>query len=300
MELEQLRQVLKIAERKNFTRAAEELLLSQPALSRSIARLEEELGQPLFERRTRSVELTDAGRSLVSRAERILALVDDAKAEIADDGETGTIRVGAIPTVAPYCLPQALRGFAQTCPKASLLVTEEVTERLLDKCREGQVDVGLLALPISARHLEVEALFEEELLLILPPDHPLAEKKRIGIEDLQTYPFVLLDEAHCLTDSVVSFCRRKSFQPLAVERTSQLATVQELVSLGHGVSLIPAMARAVDASDRRIYRSLSGIKPTRTLAMVWNPYRFQSKLLDRFKRHLRETLCRKPEPAKRS
>lgn len=291
MEFEQLRQFLKVAERKNFTRAAEDLSISQPALSRSIARLEDELGQPLFDRQTRSVELTDAGRSLSSRAERILALVEDAKSEIADDGETGTIRVGAIPTVAPYCLPQALRGFSAAFPRASVLVTEEVTERLLEKCRQGQVDVALFALPISSPHLEVERLFEEELLLVLPPDHALAEKKRVGIEDLQAYPFVLLDEAHCLTDSVVSFCRRKSFQPLAVERTSQLATVQELVSLGHGISLIPAMARAVDCSDRRIYRSLSGAKPTRTLAMVWNPYRFQSKLLDRFKRHVRETLC---------
>lgn len=292
MEFEQLRQFLKIAERKNFTRAAEETGISQSALSRSVARLEEELGQPLFDRQTRSVELTDAGRSLLSRAERILALVDDAKSEIADDGETGTIRVGAIPTVAPYCLPQALRSFSLERPRASVLVTEEVTERLLEKCRQGQVDVALLALPISTPHLEVERLFEEELFLVLPPGHGLAEKKRIGIEDLQAYPFVLLDEAHCLTDSVVSFCRRKSFQPLAVERTSQLATVQELVSLEHGISLIPAMARAVDCSDRRIYRSLSGAKPTRTLAMVWNPYRFQSKLLERFKRHVRETLCK--------
>jgi LysR family hydrogen peroxide-inducible transcriptional activator len=291
MEFEQLRQFLKVAERKNFTRAAEDLLISQSALSRSIARLEEELGQPLFERQTRSVELTDAGRSLSSRAERILALVDDAKAEIADDGETGTIRVGAIPTVAPYALPRVLRGFGIEHPGASLLVTEDVTERLLERCRQGQVDVALLALPISTPHLRVERLFDEELLLVLPPGHALTEKKRIGIEDLQAYPFVLLDEAHCLTDSVVSFCRRKSFQPLAVERTSQLATVQELVSLGHGISLIPAMARAVDDSDRRIYRSIAGPKPMRTIALVWNPYRFQSKLLERFKRHVRETLC---------
>lgn len=292
MEFEQLRQFLKVAERKNFTRAAEDLLISQPALSRSIARLEEELGQPLFERQTRSVELTDAGRSLLSRAERILALVDDAKAEIADDGETGTIRVGAIPTVAPYCLPRALQGFAAEHPRASVLVTEEVTERLLEKCRQGQVDVALLALPISTPHLQVERLFDEELLLVMPPGHPLAEKKRIAIEDLQGYPFVLLDEAHCLTDSVVSFCRRKSFQPLAVERTSQLATVQELVSLGHGISLVPEMARAVDSSNRRVYRSLAGPKPTRPIALAWNPYRFQSKLLELFKRHVRETLCK--------
>ena len=98
-------------------------------------------------------------------------------------------------------------------------------------------------------------------------------------KDVEPYPFVLLGEAHCLTDSVVTFCRQRSVQPVAVERTSQLATVQELVSLGHGVSLIPAMARRHDRCDTRVYRSLDGDRPHRTVAMAWNPYRFESKLL---------------------
>ena len=93
----------------------------------------------------------------------------------------------------------------------------------------------------------------------------------------------MLDEAHCLSDAIVSFCRERSFQPVAVERTSQLATVQELVSLSHGVSMIPKMARVLDQSDRRVYRSLSGKKPTRSIAIVWNPYRFQSRLVKAFR-----------------
>ena len=134
---------------------------------------------------------------------------------------------------------------------------------------------------------QVEELFEEELLLVLPPDHPLNDKSRIRLSDVEPYPFVLLDEAHCLSDNVVSFCRERSFQPVAVERTSQLAMVQELVSLRHGVSMIPAMARQRDQSDRRVYRSITGRTPTRTLAVVWNPYRFQSRLLEAFREQLR-------------
>ena len=101
------------------------------------------------------------------------------------------------------------------------------------------------------------------------------------IEDVEAFPFVLLGEAHCLTDQVISFCRQKAFQPISVERTSQLATVQELVSVGHGVSMIPEMAIRVDDRQDRIYRSLAGSPPTRRIAMLWNPYRFQSKLAQR-------------------
>jgi LysR family hydrogen peroxide-inducible transcriptional activator len=105
---------------------------------------------------------------------------------------------------------------------------------------------------------------------------------------VEPYPFVLLDEAHCLSDNIISFCRQRSFQPVAVERTSQLAMVQELVALSHGVSMIPAMARKLDQSDRRVYRSISGKKPTRTVAVCWNPYRFQSRLIQAFRKRLRK------------
>ncbi|EAQ77328.1 LysR family transcriptional regulator [Blastopirellula marina] len=283
MEISQLRYFLKVAEWKNFTRAAEDLLVSQPALSRSIGKLEEELGQPVFERQTRSVVLTEAGRLLQSRAEQILSLIEDTKSEITDDGRTGRIRIGAIPTIAPYFLPGLLQAFAATSPDSTLTVQEEVTEKLLQRVAQGEIDVALLALPISMQHIEVETLFDEELLLAMPAGHPLATKKRITIADVRPYPFILLDEAHCLSDNIVSFCRQKSFHPVSVEKTSQLATVQELVALGHGVSMVPEMARRLDHDERRIYSSLSAPKPQRTIAMAWNPYRFQSRLVERFK-----------------
>ena len=282
MELDQLRYFLKIAESGSFTRAAEELGVSQPALSRSIQRLEEELGQPVLERKTRSVALTETGQLMQSRARQVLALIDDTKAEISDDGKTGTIRVGAIPTVAPYLLPGLLKEFSARCPLAHVVVQEDTTDNLLKRCSQGEVDVAILALPIAVRYLDVEELFEEELFLVLPTGHPLANKNKISLTDIETLPFVLLDEAHCLTDNIVSFCRRKHVQPVSVERTSQLATVQELVQLGHGISMVPHMARRIDLSENRVYRSLSGAKPVRKIALVWNPYRFQSRLMKSF------------------
>lgn len=287
MEVDQLRYFLRVAERGNFTRAAEELNISQPALSRSIQKLEEELGQPVFERKTRSVALTDAGTLLQSRAQQILALIEDTKAEISDDGRSGQIRIGAIPTIAPFFLPDLLRQFSTEFPAASIIVQEDTTDHLLKRCTQGEIDLAILALPVPAKYLEVEELFQEELLLVLPPDHPLVNKPQIRLNDIKALPFVLLDEAHCLSDNIVSFCRQRSFHPVAVEQTSQLAMVQELVSLSHGISMVPQMARKLDQSDRRVYRSMSGVKPVRKIAMVWNPYRFQSRLLQVFQERLR-------------
>ncbi len=290
MELEQLKHFLKVAEFSNFTRAAEAIGLSQPALSRSISRLEQELGMPLFERQTRNIALTDSGKILLGRARQILSMVDDAKAEINDDGQTGRIRVAAIPTIAPYFLPVQLKKFHQRFPKAKVIVHEDTTENLLRKLSDGVVDVAIAAFPIDAKYLHTERLFDEELLLVMSADHPLASKKSIQVKDIESLPFVLLGEAHCLSDSVVSFCKQKSFHPVSVERTSQLAMVQELVGLNHGVSLVPQMARDLDANETRIYRSLEGTKPIRTVVMVTNPYRYQSLLQRNFHELMRHSL----------
>ncbi|SMP44450.1 LysR family transcriptional regulator, hydrogen peroxide-inducible genes activator [Neorhodopirellula lusitana] len=288
MDMEQLANFQCLADLKNFTHAAERLNISQPALSRSIQRLEEELGQPLFDRKPRVVELTDAGLLFQSRSQQILMIVEDTKAEISDDGQSGRIRIGAIPTIAPFFLPDLLRQFSDAFPDASLIVQEDTTDHLMKRCKQGELDVAILALPVSSRYVEVEELFDEELVLVMPLQHPLSKKKQIRIADIEQYPFVLLGEAHCLTDNITSFCRQRSIQPVAVERTSQLMMVQELVTLGHGVSMIPEMAKKLDRSSRRTYRSISGTKPKRTIAAVWNPYRFQSRLLREFGQHLRD------------
>lgn len=287
VEIEQLRHFRRVAEAENFTRAAEQVGLSQPAVSRSVARLEAELGQPLFERQARKVVLTDTGKLLLDRARTILTIVDDVKAEIGDDGLSGKLRVGAIPTVAPYYLPDRLRSFHRKFPRAQLIVVEDTTELLLKKVADGDVDIAIAALPIGAKYVDVEPLFEEQLLLVTSRDHPLARKKSVRVADIADLPFVLLGEAHCLSDNVVSFCKQKSFHPVSVERTTQLSMVQELVALGHGVSLVPAMARARDASTARVYRSFAGRRPKRTIAMISNPYRYHSQIFRKFQAHLR-------------
>jgi LysR family hydrogen peroxide-inducible transcriptional activator len=282
MELFQLRYFLKVVELGNFTRAAEASSVSQPALSQAIQKLEDELGQPVFERLGRHVELTDAGRMLLPRATQAVQLVDEARASITDDGESGQVRVSAIPTIAPWLLPSLLGEFTSDFPRVQFEVQEEVTDQVVKRLRHGETDVALLALPFDATHLEIVPLFEEELQLVLPAGHQLADRKRITLQTLREYPFILLDEAHCLSDNVISFCHRKAFQPITTGRFTQLATVLELVALGQGVSLVPQMARDADRDPRRVYRSLSGERPTRRIVLSWNPYRFQSRVQKRF------------------
>ena len=296
LEILALEQFVAVARTRNFTRAAAELNLSQSALSRAIQKLEEPFGQPLFERKPREVVLTDLGERLLERAKEILALVEDTFSELSEAARHGRIRLGAIPTIAPYFLPRLLGGFARAHPSISVIVQEDTTENLVQRASHGELDLAIVALPILAKSLEVEPLFSEELLLVVPVGHALEKAKNITAKILDGYPFVMLNEAHCLSENIASFCRKQSIQPVTVERTSQLATVQELVALDHGVSIVPEMARRIDSSDRRIYRSFNGEKPIRTVAMMWNPGRFQSKSVQALMKHLRKQAKGLPKP----
>jgi LysR family hydrogen peroxide-inducible transcriptional activator len=286
LSLQALEQFVALARTRNFTRAAEELNLSQSALSRAIQKLEDQMGQSLFERKPREVVLTDLGELLLERARKILQLVGDTFAELAEAGQRGRIRLGAIPTIAPYLLPGLLSRFAEQHPEITVAVQEDTTEVLVKHCLQGEIDLAVVALPILDRRVEVEPLFEEELLLVMPAGHPLGGVKKLTLGAVDPYPFVMLNEAHCLSDNIASFCRRHSVQPVTVERTSQLTTVLELVALGHGVSIVPEMARRLDVNERRIYRSFSGAKPTRTVAVMWNRTRFQGAAFKLLRQHL--------------
>jgi LysR family hydrogen peroxide-inducible transcriptional activator len=287
LDIQSLEQFVVLARTKNFTRAGEELNLSQSALSRAIQKLEDQLGQPLFERKPREVVLTDLGELLLERAKKILKLVEDTFSELSEAGRRGRVRLGAIPTIAPYFLPSLLGSFAEKHPDISVIVQEDTTESLIKSCSHGDIDLAIVALPIIAKYLEVEPLFTEELLLVLPAGHPLAAEESIAVASVDGYPFVMLNEAHCLSENISSFCRRQSVQPVTIERTSQLTTVQELVALDHGVSIVPEMARRLDLSNRRVYRSFSGEKPLRTVALMWNTYRYQGKALKALMEHVR-------------
>ena len=290
MELQQLRYFVSVANEGNFTRAAEACRVAQPSLSQQIIKLEKELGQPLFERLGRRVKMTDAGKFLYERATNILATVEGTKTDLLDNLATGEGRVaiGSIMTAAPYLLPPLLKQFGRSFPNAEVVVHENLTDTILAECRRGDLDLGLVALPIDDDQLYVEPLFEDELLVCVHPKNPLATKRRVTIQDLMLEPFILLDPIHCLGEQVISFCLGSECRPKVVCRSSQIMTVQELVGLQQGVSLLPASAARTDKSKQRKYRSLSGVRPHRTMALVWHKKRHQSHVVGAMVETIRE------------
>jgi LysR family hydrogen peroxide-inducible transcriptional activator len=300
MELHQLRYFVAVAQLGNFSRAAERCHVSQPSLSQQILKLERRIGQPLFSRLGRKTVLTDAGRLLLDRALSILATVDDAERRLraGDQVHGGRLAIGAIPTIAPYVLPDTLETFIEQCPKVELIVREDVTAQLVPAVLEGELDLALVALPISHEHLHVEPLHSEPLLLALPPKHALAKKKKLSLADLVDERFILLGEMHCLGEQVLNFCRANECQPYIACRSAQIATIQSLIGLGQGISLLPEMARSANGSDNLVYRSLSEPEPRRTIAVIWHRHHYHSPLAEEYLAGLREWAKKKSRPGR--
>jgi LysR family hydrogen peroxide-inducible transcriptional activator len=301
MELHQLRYFVAVAQAGNFSRAAERCHVSQPSLSQQIQKLERRLKQPLFHRLGRRAVLTDAGRLLFDRAMSILAGVDDAERRLRSGPEAqgGRLAVGAIPTIAPYVLPPTLESFGANCPRAELIVREDVTSQLVPAIVEGELDLALVALPIDDPHLEAEPFLTEPLLLAIPAEHALAEKRRVTVRDLASERFILLGDMHCLGEQVLNFCRAHECQPFIACRSAQISTIQQLIALGQGVSLLPELARRGDATGRVIYRPLAEHAPQRTLAIVRHKHYFHSALALQFLAELRHWAAKQSMPATR-
>jgi LysR family hydrogen peroxide-inducible transcriptional activator len=200
----------------------------------------------------------------------------------ATDPFQGTLNVGAIPTVAPYLLPPLLKSFSKRFPRATVALHENLTDFTVRGVLEGELDIGVIASPVDHDLLVSEVLFTEELLLAVPPKHALLKKRVISLEEVAGEPFVLMNEIHCLGEQIMGFCKQQGCLPVIRCRSAQLLTVQELVALGHGVSLVPAMAREMDRGRRCAYRSLAAPKPTRTLRTIWHKNRYQSPLAKEF------------------
>src|SRR3954469_3072579 len=263
MEIHQLRYFVAVAETGSFTRAAEREDVTQPTLSEQILRLESKqhgVGRRLFDRLGRKVVLTDAGNELLGHAQGILAAVKEAERAVRDAGEGGSLRVGAIPTVAPFLLPGTVTRFRKDHPTVQLQLKEDLTERLLADLLAGELDVALMAMPVRDERLHAEKLFTEPLVVALPPKHRLAAKTEVRLGDVMDEPFILLDDMHCFGDQVLSLCRRGGVEPKVVCRGEQIVTLLAMVAAGQGVSVVPEMAATGDGSAGRIYRPLG--KPT--------------------------------------
>ena len=284
MEMHQLRYVVAVARAGNFSRAAEQCHLSQPSLSQQILKLEEELGERLFDRMKREAKLTPHGEAFLPRALKILEEVDLAKREACDAQGLlrGRLIVGVLPTIAPYLLPELLAVFAKKFPGVEIVVQEDTTAQLLKLAHACEIDFALASRPIQDVRMEVKDLFTEELRLAVPHGHRLTRKRSVSLADLEREPFIVMKEGHCLGDQVLNFCERRDLKPKIMFRSAQLETIQALVYSGVGISLVPAMATRSKRADSPEYRSVLGPKPERKIVAVWPKQRPISRVASEF------------------
>lgn len=271
MEMHQLRYVVAVARMGTFSRAAEHCHVSQPSLSQQILKLEDELGERLFDRRKREARLTPHGEAFLRRALRILEEVEAAARE-ASEAKTllrGTLTLGVLPTIAPYFLPPLLRAFTAQYPGLEVVLQEDTTARLVKLLNAYEIDLALASRPLPEDGMELVDLFSEELWVALPPDHPLTRRKSIDEEDLRQAKLIVMKEGHCLGDQVVNFCERRELQPNIVFRSAQLETLQALVRIGMGVSLVPEMATRAPRKDLPVYRPFKAPRPQRAIVLCW-------------------------------
>lgn len=289
MEVHQLRYAVAIARTGNFSRAAVECRVSQPSLSQQVRKLEEELGERLFDRDQKQTRLTATGERFIARAARILEELSDAEREARETQEIarGTLAIGVLPTIAPYLLPRAIADFSGRYPGVHVAVYEDTTATLAALVESYELDLAIASLPLQDPALEVVPLLTEELLLAIPPGHPLARKRAIGLADLADSAFVVMKEGHCLSDQTLRFCHQCGIEPLIAAHCAQMETIRKLVHAGLGVSLVPNMAACDSAPDHPVYRSLREPRPQRTLAIFWRRRRPLSRAAAAFVEILR-------------
>lgn len=267
-----LRAFATIARKLHFGSAATELGISQPALSQALATLEAGLGMRLVERTTRRVFLTSQGELLLPRAVAVVRAVDELAlaARGAEDPLRGGLRLGLIPTVAPYTLPAILAGIGAELPDLTLQVVEDQTARLLEQLREGVLDSAVLALPADAAGISEIPMYDEDFVLALPAGHRLGGRKRVDPAAMADLPLLLLDEGHCLRDQALEVCQLAGFRP-AVGRTraASLTTAVQCVEGGLGVTLIPGTAvDAETAGGRLATATFAAPRPGRRIGLV--------------------------------
>lgn len=247
MNLRDIRYILAVAETRHFGRAAERCFVSQPTLSGQIKKLEEELGITIFERTNRSVEITPIGQDILAHARLLLEQVDaiEQVARAHQDPLAGPLRIGAIPTISPYLMPLILLPLKHQLPQLRLVLFEEITDTLMRRLQQHEVDAALIATPVEEPDLIGLPLFDEPFWLAHPVDHPLADKPEITEADLLDLELLLLADGHCLTHQVMEVCQlaeRPRQHGMADLRASSLETLLQLVAAGFGCTLVPTLA----------------------------------------------------------
>jgi LysR family transcriptional regulator, hydrogen peroxide-inducible genes activator len=273
LKLKDLRYLVAVADQRHFGRAAARCFVSQPTLSAQLKKLEQSLGVQLIERAPNNVSLTPAGEEIVARARRILEASDEvvALARSQRDPLAGRLRVALLPTIGPYLLPRVAPLLRRSLPRLELRLYEYQTAAMLEKLRGGELDLGILALPVDLAGLDSRELYREPFLLALPERHPLAAHDSVRVADLKGETLLLLEDGHCLRDQALAVCSRAGVREQQDFRATSLETLRQMVATGAGVTLLPELAGS------GAYRGARGVAlrpfvrpaPQRHIGAVW-------------------------------
>ncbi|KJS77298.1 MAG: LysR family transcriptional regulator [Comamonadaceae bacterium BICA1-1] len=290
MTLTELKYIVAVARERHFGRAAEACFVSQPTLSVAIKKLEEELDLKLFERSASEVSVTPLGAEVVRQAQVVLEQAALIK-EIAQRGQdplAGPLRLGVIYTIGPYLLPDLVRRVIERTPQMPLLLQENLTAKLLEQLRIGELDAAILAEPFPDTNLAIAPLYDEPFWVALPVQHPLAQHSSLSAEQLKQETMLLLGAGHCFRDHVLEVCpefARYASNAEGIRRSfegSSLETIKHMVAAGMGITLVPrlsvpaavleAQAGAplpLDGAPYVRYLPFAGAAPTRRVVLAW-------------------------------
>ena len=273
IKLKDLRYLVAVADTRHFGRAAERCFVSQPTLSAQLKKLEQSLGVQLIERQPNNVALTDPGEQIVARARRILEACEEVTtlARSHRDPLAGVLRVALLPTIGPYLLPHIARPLQRALPRLQLHLHEYQTLPMLERLKAGELDVGILALPVDLDGLEARELYSEPFKVLIPDRHALAQRSRVTMGDLEGQSLLLLEEGHCLRDQALALCSRAGVGERQDFSATSLETLRQMVATGAGITLLPQLATEGAYGNARGTRVLPFAKPvpSRRVGAVW-------------------------------
>jgi LysR family hydrogen peroxide-inducible transcriptional activator len=244
LKLKDLRYLVAVADTRHFGQAAARCFVSQPTLSAQLKKLEDYLGVQLVERHPRRIALTEAGAQVVARARRIIEASDEivALTEHQRDPLAGRLRMALLPTIGPYLLPLVASRIRKKLPRVELLLYEYQTGPMLDHLHAGDIDLGILALPVPAEGLVERNLFDEPFVVAVPEHHALSSRRQLKTSDLDGETLLLLEDGHCLRDQALDVCSNSSAQEKQDFRATSLETLRQMVASGGGITLLPQLA----------------------------------------------------------
>ncbi|WHY66029.1 LysR family transcriptional regulator [Neobacillus sp. SuZ13] len=287
MEFLQLKYFQTVARLEHMTKAAEELQIAQPSLSKTIARLEEDLGVPLFDRKNRQLRLNEYGKMFLERVNRIFLELNEGKREIAEKAHQGKTQITLAVSI-PRVLPELISSFLKHYPEVKFQQVLESTSSMKSQLEKAEIDFCISSVPIEGTDIVWEPLMTEEVYLIVPPEHRLARKEKIFLHEVKNEPFISMNTGYGFRNLTDEFCLQAGFVPTIAFEGDEPGVIGDLVKQGLGIAFIPEISW--NHGTNPFPNKLRIIEPKcrRTIGLGWSKRRYLSDAGQQFRQYVIE------------